>query len=108
MRIWHLIHRFVLDRAAVAVLALALTALAVAPGGTSEAPCDGTRDARILPAVGIGGATDDETPRPRTGLDLEVRILNLRIEFPWMRALPISPGRHIVIALLSTESGSGQ
>jgi hypothetical protein len=42
-----------------------------------------------------------------TGLDLEVRIGRIRVEFPWLKTLPITPGRHVVFTLLpvfDTES----
>jgi len=39
-----------------------------------------------------------------TGLDLEVRIWNVRIGFPWLKSLPVTPGRHIVVSLWETES----
>lgn len=37
------------------------------------------------------------------GIDLEVRLFHVRIEFPWMKALPVSPGHHIVISVLAPE-----
>jgi hypothetical protein len=39
-----------------------------------------------------------------TGLDLEVRIWNVRIEFPWLKSLPVTPGRHVVLSLFETDS----
>jgi hypothetical protein len=39
-----------------------------------------------------------------TGLDLEVRIFNVRIEFPWLKSLPVTPGRHVVLSLFETDS----
>jgi hypothetical protein len=39
-----------------------------------------------------------------TGLDLEVRIWNVRIGFPWLKSLPVTPGRRIVVSLWETES----
>jgi hypothetical protein len=39
-----------------------------------------------------------------TGLDLEVRILNVRIGFPWLKSLPVTPGRRIVVSLWEQES----
>jgi hypothetical protein len=40
-------------------------------------------------------------PAESQGLDLQVRILHVRIEFPWMKSLPITPGRRIVISWLT-------
>jgi hypothetical protein len=43
-----------------------------------------------------------------TGLDLEVRIWNVRIGFPWLKSLPVTPGRRIVLSLWDTGgAGSG-
>ena len=39
-----------------------------------------------------------------TGLDLEVRIWNVRIGFPWLKSLPVTPGRRIVVSLWEQES----
>ena len=33
------------------------------------------------------------------GVDLEVRIWNVRIGFPWLKSLPVTPGRRIVVSL---------
>jgi hypothetical protein len=41
-----------------------------------------------------------------TGLDLEVRIWNVRIGFPWLKSLPLTPGRRIVLSLWDT-AGAG-
>jgi len=53
-------------------------------------------------------AAQPEAVRPlpeyvTTGVDLEVRIWNVRIEFPWLKTLPVTPGRHIVVSLWETE-----
>jgi hypothetical protein len=37
------------------------------------------------------------------GVDLEVRIWNVRIGFPWLKSLPVTPGRRIVVSLWETE-----
>ena len=105
MRVWFTIRRLAHHRFGVAALALCLAALVVAPGWTSGAPCAGdVADASA--AVGLGAVPPDlKDLKPPRGIDLEVRILNLRVEFPWMRALPISPGHHIVISLLASEAG---
>lgn len=39
-----------------------------------------------------------------TGLDLEVRIWNVRIAFPWLKSLPLTPGRHIVLSLWEPDT----
>ncbi len=43
-----------------------------------------------------------------TGLDLEVRIFNVRIEFPWLKSLPVTPGRHVVLSLFETDSDANR
>jgi hypothetical protein len=35
------------------------------------------------------------------GLDLEIRVFNLRIEFPILKSLPLRPGRHIVLSFFA-------
>jgi hypothetical protein len=107
------IRRFAVERFTIVLVALALTALAVVPGGTTPAPCpermraelsngaDLSQGATVPPPSGLD---PDEPRRPRKGIDLSLRVWNLRVEFPWMRALPISPGHHIVISLFPRES----
>ena len=102
------IRRFAVERLPIALLAIALTTVAVVPGRTSPAPCPdqlrnavASSSATIPPPIGL----DPEEPRrPRKGIDLSLRVWKLRVEFPWMRALPISPGHHIVISLFPRES----
>jgi hypothetical protein len=99
------LRQFALERLTIGGLALVLAALAAVPGetvpGGAPAPCDGTRRA-ATPDTGARAFADDV--EPRTGIDLEVRVLNLRVEFPWMRALPISPGHRIVISLAPRDA----
>jgi hypothetical protein len=69
--------------------------MAAAPVATSPA------------AQADAGLPDGGRPVPAdvtTGLDLEVRIWNVRIGFPWLKSLPVTPGRHIVVSLWETES----
>jgi hypothetical protein len=73
---------------------------------TSHAPRE-----RVSSAVATGDAeaavwprTSLAWPAPRsTGIDLEIRILHVSIEFPWLKALPISLGQRIVISLMAKE-----
>lgn len=48
--------------------------------------------------------TDRASQVSVTGLDLEVRIWNVRIGFPWLKSLPVTPGRRIVVSLWEQES----
>jgi hypothetical protein len=57
--------------------------------------CETTRS-EVLSAPAASVASDD---RGLQGLDLQVRVGRLRVEFPWMRALPIAPGRRIIISI---------
>ena len=98
------IRRFAIERLTVVLLALALAVLAVAPGGTAQTPCT----VRSTPAPMLTTAAFDrpaaataEERQPKSGIDLTLRVWNLRVEFPWMRALPVSPGHHIVISLFA-------
>jgi hypothetical protein len=65
--------------------------------GAWDPPC---KDA-ATPVKAAHAATpaDRAAAEPRTGLDLEVRIWNVRIEFPWLKSLPLRPGRHIVVSI---------
>jgi hypothetical protein len=72
---------------------------AVVVAAASSTPCRGAEDVRPAPA------SAGSTVSPR-GVDLELRILNLRVEFPWLKDLPVTPGRRIVISWL--ESGAGR
>ena len=40
------------------------------------------------------------------GLDLELRVWKLRIEFPWLKSLPIRPGRNIVISVFEAPAAT--
>ena len=103
------LRRFAVERLTIALLAVALTALAAVPGGTMAFPCPDQAGTAVV----SNGATvpapvglDPEEPRrPRRGIDLSLRVWNVRVEFPWMRSLPVSPGHHIVISLFARESG---
>ena len=40
------------------------------------------------------------------GLDLELRVWKLRIEFPWLKSLPVRPGRPIVISIFEAPAAT--
>jgi hypothetical protein len=72
-----------------------------------------THAAAAMPAAvwRVGGdaprhAASDLSPAETTstGLDLEVRIWNVRIGFPWLKSLPVTPGRRIVLSLWDTDA----
>jgi hypothetical protein len=85
-----------------------LVMLAIGSGistGASDAPCkDGSaiaasrtaRAATAPPTPAATSGTEDATP---VGLDLELRVWKLRIEFPWLKSLPVRPGRSVVISI---------
>jgi hypothetical protein len=82
------------------LVAAVLVMLAIGSGittGASDAPC---KDAVAAPAQAAtpspAPAKDADTP---VGLDLELRVWKLRIEFPWLKSLPVRPGRSVVISL---------
>jgi hypothetical protein len=54
-----------------------------------------------VPAIRLLRTSDGDAS---TGLDLEVRIGRIRIEFPWLKSLPITPGRHLVLDLMPSRS----
>jgi hypothetical protein len=88
-----MVRRAVLRSLAVTVLVVgfALVAAIVAPAASGATPCRESAAVGPAPApLPVVAATQ--------GVDLELRVLNLRIEFPWLKDLPITPGRRIVIS----------
>jgi hypothetical protein len=91
------------------LVAAVLVMLAIGSGittGASDAPCkDAVAKAEATTASAAtaakssprAAATDDaDVP---VGLDLELRVWKLRIEFPWLKSLPVRPGRSVVISV---------
>jgi hypothetical protein len=84
------------------LVAAVLVMLAIGSGittGASDEPCKdavATPGAAKATASPTPAAADDTTP---VGLDLELRVWKLRIEFPWLKSLPVRPGRSVVISL---------
>jgi hypothetical protein len=100
------------------LVAAVLVMLAIGSGittGASDAPCKdavAASDSQAPETVARGSLArnavapttpspahaddDDDTP---VGLDLELRVWKLRIEFPWLKSLPVRPGRSVVISL---------
>lgn len=88
------------------LVATMLVASLVASGKSTQARCPDQKAAQAPSAV--LAAPQAEAARPlavsgSTGLDLEVRIWNVRIGFPWLKSLPVTPGRRIVVSLWETE-----
>ena len=79
---------------------LILAGVAVAPAlawraRTPEAGCSsGTpmTETRISDANG------------RTGIGVELEVMNLHIELAWFESVPVSPGRRLVFSLLAAPS----
>ncbi len=92
------------------LVAAVLVMLAIGSGittGASDAPC---KDAVAKDPVAEGAKA---SPRPAAndagapaGLDLELRVCKLRIEFPWLKSLPIRPGRNIVISVFEAPAAT--
>lgn len=90
------------------VMAAVLVMLAIGTGittGASDAPC---KDAVAKPAAAQAAARPsssvaDDAP---VGIDLELRVWKLRIEFPWLKSLPIRPGRNIVISVFEAPAAT--
>ena len=84
------------------LVAAVLVMLAIGSGittGASDPPC---KDAVAAPAA--QAARPSPTPAAGAadspaGIDLELRVWKLRIEFPWLKSLPVRPGRSIVISV---------
>ena len=86
-------------------IAAVLVMLAIGSGittGASDAPC---KDAVARPAHAAAPAAADQAATP-AGVDLELRVWKLRIEFPWLKSLPIRPGRNIVISVFEAPAAT--
>jgi hypothetical protein len=88
-------------------LATMLLAAVVVSGNSMQARCPDQKAvaavtaASVAPQVPAGRLL---TASATTGVDLEVRILNVRIGFPWLKSLPVTPGRRIVVSLWETDA----
>ena len=90
------------------LVAAVLVMLAIGSGittGASDAPCKDAvaKGAKASPSPAPAAADDAATP---AGLDLELRVWKLRIEFPWLKSLPIRPGRNIVISVFEAPAAT--
>jgi hypothetical protein len=84
------------------------TAPTAAPSEQAPAPAPAATPTAAKAADQPAAAADLRLPTDgSTGLDLEVRIWNVRIEFPWLKSLPVTPGRHIVLSLFETTDTTG-
>jgi hypothetical protein len=93
-------------------VAAVLVMLAIGSGittGASDAPCkDGvaaTPAQAARPSARLSSGTADDAASA-AGLDLELRVWKLRIEFPWLKSLPIRPGRNIVISVFEAPAAT--
>ena len=87
------------------LVAAVLVMLAIGSGittGASDPPC---KDAVAQAAKASPAPADDFAATP-AGLDLELRVWKLRIEFPWLKSLPIRPGRNIVISVFEAPAAA--
>jgi hypothetical protein len=102
-------------RSVLGIAAMLLASL-VASGKSTQARCPDQKAAQTPWTVAAAApspaaplvASQAEAVRPLSvsgsaGLDLEVRIWNVRIGFPWLKSLPVTPGRRIVVSLWETE-----
>lgn len=77
-----------------------LVMLAVGSGilaGATDPPCKDTVHAAQVEA--LTHAKPTLTAVQPAGVDLQVRIWKLRIEFPWLKSLPVRPAQHIVVSI---------
>ena len=90
------------------LVAAVLVMLAIGSGittGASDPPC---KDAVARPAaqsaqLSSTAADEDATP---LGIDLELRVWKLRIEFPWLKSLPVRPGRSVRISIFEAPAAT--
>ena len=87
-------------RLALLVVGIVLVSAGVVPVATSSLPC---RAASAVAATQAAVSSAHERPASR-GVDLELRVLNLRVEFPWLKSLPVTPGHRIVISWMATNA----
>jgi hypothetical protein len=88
------------------LVAAVLVMLAIGSGittGASDAPCKDAMAAQAAKASPAPAANDADAP---AGIDLELRVWKLRIEFPWLKSLPIRPGRNIVISVFEVPAST--
>jgi hypothetical protein len=88
------------------LVAAVLVMLAIGSGittGASDAPC---KDAVGKDAAGNAAPVAEDVVATPGGLDLELRVWKLRIEFPWLKSLPVRPGRHIVISVFEAPAAT--
>ena len=77
-----------------------LVMLAVGSGilaGATDPPCKDTVHAAQMEAM--AQSRPALTAVQPAGVDLQVRIWKLRIEFPWLKSLPVRPAQHIVVSI---------
>jgi hypothetical protein len=94
------------------IVAMLLLSVVVSGRSMAASRCpqqEAARQTRPAPVRTVATAAQADAGQPApgystTGLDLEVRIWNVRIGFPWLKTLPVTPGRHIVVSLWETES----
>ena len=76
--------------------------------GLGAAPVLSTR-ARIVEAQAApaGPAPDARIARAngRTGLGVELEVMDLRLELAWFESVPITPGRRVVFSWLRPSRG---
>jgi hypothetical protein len=88
---------------------LVMLAVGSVLAGASDPPCKDQATSAVFPTshehavpAAASRASGREADGPgSTGVDLELRVGHLRIEFPWLKSLPVNPGRRIVISLFS-------
>lgn len=83
-------------RASPWLAATALTAALAWPAVRDDraVACDRAEAAHLAPEV-----ARFEPPATGRGIDLQIRMGRLRIEFPWLRGLPVTPARRIVVTV---------
>jgi hypothetical protein len=89
------------------LVAAVLVMLAIGSGittGASDPPCkDAVVEAAQPASPSSIAAGDDLTP---PGIDLELRVWKLRIEFPWLKSLPVRPGRSVRISIFEAPAAT--
>jgi hypothetical protein len=82
---------------------LILAGLGAAPAlawRSRSADCGGVGAAPARPAA----AANVDPANDRTGLGVELEVLNLRIELAWFESVPVKPARRLVFSLLADPS----
>jgi hypothetical protein len=79
----------------------ALLFVTLMPAGLPVRGGAGATGSAVPTSVGTvpASATGRSVAPPTTGVSLQIRVGRFRIEFPWLRALPVAPGVEVTVSV---------